>query len=222
MDQSFDLVIFDCDGVLVDSEKISARILTSALDDLGLSIDMGYFQQNFVGRSFPTVAASIRQTFKIDLPSNFEATYRSRLLEAFTAELAPTKGIKEVLEALQVRKCVATSSSPARSRHSLTLTGLWDHFDGKVFTASEVEHGKPAPDLFLYAASKMNLRPDRCLVIEDSLPGIEAGLAAGMHVLRYVGGSHLAKSDREKWGLDPRVGILEHWLAFFEAVPSLG
>jgi HAD superfamily hydrolase (TIGR01509 family) len=153
----------------------------------------------------------------VALPDDFEASYRSALLDAFERELHPMPGVLPVITGLSVRSCVATSSSPPRARRSLEITGLLDHFDGRIFTASEVENGKPAPDLFLHAALQMGVDPSRCLVIEDSLPGLSAGLAAGMEVWQFTGGSHLRG---EEAGL-PGVRVLKQWSAFPEMAPRL-
>lgn len=185
-----DLVIFDCDGVLIDSEGLSGAVLIEALARIGVTIDFDDFCTRMVGRSFPTVAADLRARGAA-LPDTFEASYRARLLERFERELTVTEGVREMLAALDRPACVATSSSPARVRRSLELTGLGDVFGAEVFTASMVAHGKPAPDLFLLAAARMGTPPARCLVVEDSLPGLEAAAAAGMRALRYTGGAHL-------------------------------
>lgn len=194
----FDLVIFDCDGVLIDSEIISACMLIDELGTLGVRVDLDYVARHFLGRSYPTVMAQIRRDFSLDLPAAFEDAYRARLLAAFERELKVMPGASEVLTALPLPCCVATSSSPRRAEQSLRMTGLWPLVEGRVFTASEVANGKPAPDLFLHAAARMGARPDRCLVIEDSLTGIRAAHAAGMEVWRFLGGSHLgAAADAE-------------------------
>ncbi len=191
----FDLVIFDCDGVLIDSEIISARMLIEELARLGVAIDLDYVALNFLGRSYPTVMAQIRQEFRLDLPADFEDRYRDRLLEAFRSDLKIMPGILEVLDHLGVPFCVATSSSPRRVEMSLGLTGLADRIGDRVFTASQVARGKPAPDLFLLAADRMGHAPGRTLVIEDSLTGVRAALAAGMTVWRFVGGSHFKQAS---------------------------
>ncbi len=185
-----DLVIFDCDGVLIDSEVISARMLIAELAGLGVVVDMAYVARHFLGRSYPTVMATIRKDFGLDLPDSFEDAYRTRLLAAFERELQVMPHVAEVLRALRLPFCVATSSSPRRAAMSLKLVGLDRLVEGRVFTASEVARGKPAPDLFLHAAARMGADPARCLVIEDSLTGVRAALAAGMEVWRFTGGSH--------------------------------
>jgi HAD superfamily hydrolase (TIGR01509 family) len=186
-----DLIIFDCDGVLIDSEIISASMLVEALADLGVSIDLPYVARHFLGRSYPTVMATIRRDFGLDLPPAFEDDYRSRLLAAFERDLRIMPHVPEVLARLRAPFCVATSSSPRRAEMSLRLVGLGHLVGPRLFTASMVEHGKPAPDLFLHAARHCGADPARTLVIEDSLTGIRAGLAAGMQVWRFTGGSHL-------------------------------
>jgi HAD superfamily hydrolase (TIGR01509 family) len=190
-----DLVIFDCDGVLIDSEVISARMLIAALADHGVAVDMAYVSRYFLGRSYPTVLREVRATFGVTLPDRFEADYRARLLAAFRHDLRIMPGVAEVIAGLGRPYCLATSSSPERLAQSLDITGLRAAFAGRCFTASQVAHGKPAPDLFLLAATQMNTPPARCLVIEDSLTGIRAGLAAGMTVWRFTGGSHMKGLD---------------------------
>ncbi|WP_306261467.1 HAD family hydrolase [Pararhizobium sp. IMCC21322] len=149
-----DLVIFDCDGVLIDSEIISSKILISQLADAGVSVDFEYFQRWFLGRSFPKVTESVRQTFDVVLPADFEASYRRRLLQAFRTELKATVGVAEIVDNLSRPTCVATSSTPERLRRSLELTGLAHYFGKDVFTASEVKSGKPALDLFFIQPTK--------------------------------------------------------------------
>jgi HAD superfamily hydrolase (TIGR01509 family) len=190
----FDLVIFDCDGVLIDSEIISARMLITELATLGVVVDLDYVARHFLGRSYPTVMAQIRRDFSLELPPSFEDDYRARLLAAFDRDLKVMPGAARVLEGMALPRCVATSSSPHRAEQSLRIAGLFPMVEGHVFTASEVANGKPAPDLFLHAAARMGAHPRRCLVIEDSLTGIRAARAAGMEVWRFVGGSHLGSA----------------------------
>lgn len=185
------LVIFDCDGVIADSEVLSASVMIAQLAELGLSISPDDVRRDFLGRSFPTVAKVIRERFNRALPEDFEAEYRRRLLLRFEDELAPTPGLPAMLAQLRKPCCVATSSSRPRVERTLQLIGLSEFFGPHVFTSSQVAHGKPAPDLFLFAASRMGVDPAATLVIEDSLPGIEAARAAGMRVLAYRGASHL-------------------------------
>ncbi len=186
-----ELVIFDCDGVLIDSEVISATMLITELRAYGVEIDLEFVSRQFLGRSYPVVLKEVRQTFGISLPDSFEVQYRARLLAAFARDLKIMPGVLETIGRLRLPSCVATSSSPERVSQSLQLVGLTSHFGARVFTSSMVNRGKPAPDLFLHAAARMGVPPSRCLVIEDSLNGVRAGLAAGMEVWRFTGGSHL-------------------------------
>ncbi|WP_417243847.1 HAD family hydrolase [Celeribacter sp.] len=187
----FDLVIFDFDGVIVDSEVISAQMLIAELKHYGVNVDGAYVARHFLGRSYPVVLQQIRDEFGVALPDGFEVDYRARLLAAFEQNLTAMPGIKGVLDQIRTPYCVATSSSPVRLKSSLQVVGLTSYFEGRFHTASEVARGKPAPDLFLHVAQRYGVAPARCLVIEDSLAGVRAGLAAGMVVWRFVGGSHL-------------------------------
>ncbi len=217
----FDLVIFDCDGVLIDSEIISARMLVAELMRLGLTIDLAYVERHFLGRSYPVVMETIRREFGLDLPPDFEAQYREALLAAFQSELKVMPHVRDVLDQIGVPFCVATSSSPRRVEISMTLVGLTDLVGSRVYTSTLVARGKPAPDLFLYAAEKMGVAPDRTLVIEDSLTGIRAGLAAGMTVWRFVGGSHLGPATPEE-PVDARpLRRLVSFADFFQIAPGL-
>jgi len=208
----FDLIILDCDGVLIDSEVISARILLAQLASVGVAVTIHDFRSRFLGRSWPKVVAEVRETSGVDLPEGFEAAYRSKLLEAFESELAPMPGILEALDGIAAPTCVATSSSPPRARRSLELTGLFGRFENRVFTASEVANGKPAPDLFLHAAGRMGAEPSRCLVVEDSLPGLRAARAAGMTAWHFTGGSHFAGLVPDDAGLAHRA--FDRWCGF--------
>lgn len=196
MTRRFDLVIFDCDGVLVDSEMISARVLMRLLAEAGLAITPEIFRSDFLGRSFASAAAQAEKRFQRKLPPDFQLNYRDQLLTVMKSELRAMSGIHNLLSSLSVPYCLATSSSPQRLTVSLEVTGLARYFAGRAYTASEVEHGKPAPDLCFLAAQRMSARPDRCLVIEDSEMGVRAGLAAGMTVWHFAGGAHLKAGYR--------------------------
>ena len=185
-----DLIIFDCDGVLIDSEMLSADALIEEAARDGITLTHAHVRDHFLGRSFPTVARHIRETFDRPLPPDFETRYRATLLARFETDLKVMPGVLDLLPRLMVPHCVATSSSPPRLTRSLELSGLSPHFAHR-FTASEVAQGKPAPDLFLHAAARMGADPARCLVIEDSRPGIAAAVAAGMPVALFTGGSHM-------------------------------
>ncbi|MBU2963290.1 HAD family hydrolase [Citreicella sp. C3M06] len=189
------LIIFDFDGVVVDSEVISAQMLVAELALHGVRIDLAYVARHFLGRSYPVVLAQIREEFGIVLPDGFEADYRARLVAAFREGLQPMPGIRDLLTRLALPYCLATSSSPARVEQSMQIAGLSELFAGRITTVAEVARGKPAPDLPLLAAKKAGIAPQHCLVIEDSLSGIRAALAAGMQVWQFTGGSHFRGID---------------------------
>lgn len=218
MKDTIQLVIFDCDGVLIDSEIISAQMLQVEAKTFGLDIPMDYILTHYVGRSYPKVLTDIQSQFAITLPDNFETLYRNRLIEALTAELQPTLHIAEVLSALNVPFCVATSSTPQRLAHSLAITGLarFFHHDN-TYTASLVKNGKPAPDLFLLAAERQGVAAANCLVIEDSLFGIQAGLAAAMTTVRFTGGSHIV----DKTAAAGATWVFDDFSRFFKHFPQL-
>ncbi|GAB4347715.1 MAG: HAD family hydrolase [Oricola sp.] len=216
-----ELVIFDCDGVLIDSEVISARILIEQLGRVGVHVDFPYVQKHFLGRSWTKVAAEVRISYGLDLDSDFEERYRSELLSAFETELRTVPGIEQVINELAIAFCVATSSSPKRAQRSLALSGLAPLFGDRLFTASQVRNGKPAPDLFLFTAESMAVDPARCLVIEDSMPGIVAAREAGMQVWRFAGGSHLKGIARSELDQGGTLTVFDNWAQFFEMAPHL-
>ena len=193
-----ELVIFDCDGVLVDSEVIACRVLSESLAEAGILVAADDIAENYVGLSAATIFADIERRTGRRVPEDFAALTRPRLEAAFAAELTAMPGVAAVLASIAAKICVASSSAPARLRHSLTLTGLIDRFSPHIFSAEEVARGKPAPDLFLLAAETMGVRPDACWVIEDSLAGIEAAGAAGMTAIGFTGGSHCRDGHDER------------------------
>lgn len=215
------LVIFDCDGVLIDSEVLSTAVLAEMLRARGLAIDHRFALEHFVGHPYPIVAGKIATVTGEILPESFETDYRTALLARFERDLHPIPEIEAVLDQLAVPYCAATSSAPERARRSLAITGLASRFGEHVFTGSMVECAKPAPDLFLLAASRMNVAPDRCLVIEDSALGVAAARAAGMRVWMFTGGSHLnAQGNGTATGV-PADRIFDDMRAFFDAAPAL-
>lgn len=201
--RAYDLVIFDCDGVLVDSEMLSASVLMAMLEEIGLPITAEIFRTDFLGRSFAGAASRAHQRFGRPLPDGFEGDYRERLLARMRSDLKPMEGVTPVIDALLVPHCLATSSSPARLGVSLGVTGLESYFRDRAFTASEVKNGKPAPDLFIHAAARMGVDPSRAIVIEDSEQGVRAGLAAGMAVCHFAGGAHVKAGYRLPESLMP-------------------
>jgi HAD superfamily hydrolase (TIGR01509 family) len=184
------LHIFDCDGVLVDSEVLATRIESELLRDVGVELTPESIAEAFIGLSDTEMHGRIEADWGVTLPDDFTVTRAARLDEVFRTELRAVPGIAGVLEALDEPRCVASSSAPERIRTSLAVTGLEKFFGPDVFSASSVERGKPAPDLFLSAADAMHTDPARCVVIEDSTPGVTAGRAAGMRVVGFTGASH--------------------------------
>ncbi|MAM63383.1 HAD family hydrolase [Maritimibacter sp. UBA3975] len=189
------LVIFDCDGVLVDSETISLSVLLDYLGAAGARISEAEGYRHLLGRSIASNAAWLRAEHGVDLDEAAQSTLRHTLFDRFRAELEPVLGVQEVLDALDCPYCVASSSQPDRIRFSLTVTGLIDRFEPFIFSASQVANGKPAPDLFLLAASEMGVEPRDCLVVEDSPAGVHAARAAVMPVVGFTGGSHAGPAN---------------------------
>jgi HAD superfamily hydrolase (TIGR01509 family) len=192
--EDLDLIIFDCDGVLVDSEVLSCGCLVALLRTHEINIGLDAAFDMFLGRTTKSIIAHC-QTFGPKLPRGFAARLRACVREAFTASLRAIPGIEAVLRRLTTPYCVASSSDLERIRLCLELTGLAPFFAERIFTAQMVKRGKPAPDLFLRAASRLGADPRRVLVIEDSVSGVEAAKAAGMRVWGFVGASHYASRD---------------------------
>jgi HAD superfamily hydrolase (TIGR01509 family) len=189
-----DLIIFDCDGVLVDSEMLSCRSLCEVLATYGITLELAEALELFLGRSTAAVLQHYGGQGRA-LPERFLSDLKSRVRERFEAALQPVTGIASLLEALPVPHCVASSSDIDRVAFSLARTGLAPYFGDRLFTSQMVERGKPAPDLFLYAADKMQAAPAKTLVIEDSASGVAAAKAAGMQVWGFSGGSHYGSRD---------------------------
>lgn len=188
----YDLVIFDCDGVLVDSEPLANRTLSRCFQDAGFPISYEDCCTHMIGLSLRSCFAMAEEWHAKPVPDDLLDAVRHRTREAIQAELRPVPGARVAVTAAAGRCCVASSSDPAKLRLSLDVTGLLPLFAGHVFSAAEVARGKPAPDLFLHAASRMQAAPERCVVIEDSRYGVQAARAAGMAVMGYVGGSFAA------------------------------
>lgn len=184
----FDLVIFDCDGVLVDSERIAVRIDAIVLERLGWPLSEAEIIDRFMGRSEAYMTGEIERAIGRTLSAGWEGEFAPLYREALEAELEAVDGVVEALDAISTPTCVASSSTHERLRLTLGLTGLYDRFAGRIFSATDVSNGKPAPDLFLHAAATLGADPARCAVIEDSRYGVEAARAAGMRAFGYAGG----------------------------------
>ncbi len=188
------LVIFDCDGVLVDSEPLSNTCFARALAREGLDWDVGETMRRLMGRSMKSCLEIVEAELGRPLPAGFVDALQAETLQVFRdAPLQPVPGVVAALDAIEaagIATCVASSGGLDKMRVSLGVTGLWDRFDGRIFSATGVPRGKPFPDLFLHAATRMDAQPVECVVVEDSLPGVQAARSAGMRALAYAGATH--------------------------------
>lgn len=182
-----DLVIFDLDGTLVDSEPLANRVLWEHLCRIGLPWPLAQTEARFTGRALADCFAIVRDELGIDVPATFVDAMQTETLRRLEQELQPMPGAAAMLAALDLPRCIASGSEPRKIDLELRVTGLRGHFaDDALFSVWQVARGKPAPDLFLHAAAAMGgVAPHRCVVVEDSGPGVAAGLAAGMRVLGY-------------------------------------
>ena len=196
------LVLFDCDGVLVDSERLVIDIDVAAVTAAGWPMTREQAIEAFVGRSNADVMAMIEAQVGHPLPPDWDAAWEADYRRVFDELLEPVPGVRAAVEQVVARgrrTCVASSGSHDKMRRTLARTGLAELFEGRIFSATEVERGKPAPDLFLHAASRMQVDPGRCVVVEDSRHGVAAARSAGMRVVGFAGGitpeHHLADAD---------------------------
>ena len=190
MNRQIALVIFDCDGVLVDSEVISSRAHAETLTRHGYPITSDQVLDRFLGVSDREARMMVEAELGRKLPGDFETQMKQAALRCYADDLRTIPHVGEAIAAISLPKCVASSGTPEKIRHGLECAGLYDLLAPHIFSASEVRRGKPAPDLFLFAAGQMAVEPHGCLVVEDSVPGISGALAAGMTVLGFHGGSH--------------------------------
>ncbi|MEA2126158.1 MAG: hypothetical protein QOI80_2940 [Solirubrobacteraceae bacterium] len=182
------LVIFDCDGVLVDSEPIANRVLSESLAGIGVELSVAETMAEFMGRSPRHLLARTAELLGGPVPDGFLETYEEARNAAFWDALEPIEGIEDALDELDaagIATCVASSGGHEKMRLTLGMTRLYDRFEGRIFSATEVKQGKPAPDLFLHAAARMGFEPSDCVVVEDAPAGVEAGRRAGMRVLGF-------------------------------------
>jgi HAD superfamily hydrolase (TIGR01509 family) len=180
MNMPFELVIFDCDGVLVDSEPIAHRVLVDLLAEHGVQLTMQHAYTQFLGQTNEEVGRRVATLLKRTLPTDFLPTFRARLDDALRTDLQPVESVRTVLDNLAIPFCVASNSSHERIRLSLAVTNLLERFESRIFSANDVARPKPAPDLYLHAARTLGANPNKCCVIEDSFNGIRAALAANM------------------------------------------
>ena len=191
------LVIFDCDGVLVDSEPLANRVFTEALNEIGLAIGYDEVCREFIGLTTDCAMELVRGRLGRPVPEGFVDDVQARTFAAFERGLRPVRGVREALERIELPVCVASSGEPEKMRLTLGLTGLLERFEGRLFSATEVPRGKPHPDILLHAARSMGIPPEECTVVEDSVPGVRAGRSAGMDVLGYAGESDGARLEAE-------------------------
>jgi HAD superfamily hydrolase (TIGR01509 family) len=183
----FELLILDCDGVVVDSEPITMRVLTEMLNELGIAIEAEEANERFIGTTFSRTLELIAELLGRPLPEDFVAKYRERTFAALEAELRPVPGIEAALDQIAIPYCIASNGPHAKMRKTLGITSLLPRFEGRMFSSADVPRGKPFPDLFLHAARHFTISPASCLVIEDSASGIAAALSAGMCVYGFSG-----------------------------------
>jgi HAD superfamily hydrolase (TIGR01509 family) len=193
-----DLVIFDCDGVLVDSELIFARVLSECLVEADLPATTDEALALGFGRNRATLCAAVERRFGRSLSDEFFETMRARTARVLARGLQPIAGVEELLNTLPLPRCVASNGHLERVRERLALTGLLRFFEPHVFSAVQVAAGKPAPDLFLFAADRLGVPPASCIVVEDSAAGVEAAVAASMPVVGFCGGSHCVEGHADR------------------------
>ncbi|HLN07656.1 MAG TPA: HAD family hydrolase [Stellaceae bacterium] len=186
----WDLVIFDCDGVLIDSELLTIRVEVALLAERGIAITTDEIIERYCGISMEAMVADLEARFGCTLGDEFHSSHASRFASICETDLQAMAGIEAVLDGIPGKTCIASSSSPERLRHTLGLVGLYQRFEPYIYSATMVARGKPAPDLFLLAAAQMAADPECCVVVEDSLPGVTAAVAAGMTAIGFVGGGH--------------------------------
>jgi HAD superfamily hydrolase (TIGR01509 family) len=207
-----DLVIFDCDGVLVDSEAIFARVLGECLTDVGCPATVDEALMLGFGKNRDTLSAAVEARYGLALSDDFFDEMRARTAVALERELKPIPGVAELLAALPRPRCVASNGHLQRVRQRLALTGLLGFFDPHVFSAIQVAVGKPAPDLFLLAARKLGASPAGCTVVEDSIVGVAAAVAAGMPVIGFCGGSHCPAGHEDQLIAAGCVQVFSHMI----------
>ena len=184
----FGLIIFDCDGVLVDTERLGVKIDVEVLASLGWKLSESELVERFTGVSDADYRRAIEAQIGRPLPHDWEAQIQPRYHKVFSEQLTAVEGVVAALDQIDVPTCVASSGTHEKMRFTLGLTGLYERFAGRIYSATEVTSGKPAPDLFLHAARAMGVDPASCIVVEDSVNGVAAARAAGMHALGYAGG----------------------------------
>ena len=196
----FDLVIFDCDGVLIDSEPIANVVFSRQLGTVGIRMSPDEVMRTFVGKSRDTCIAMAGEMHGSPMPADFGERWDEAFHEALVREVKPVEGVPELLRTLRIPYCVASNGEPMHMERGLTAAGLMPLVGGRLFSAAAVEHPKPAPDVYLHAAHTMGVSPGACAVVEDTPTGTRAGLAAGMRVFGYVGHPLNQRAELERLG----------------------
>lgn len=205
------LIIFDLDGVLIDSEPLAAEAMSTVLGSFGHDVSPKDIMHTCTGLSLKDILAKVEERLTKVLPAEVAEGIWPATRKLFANRLAPMPGVIPFLQELPWSHCVASSSLPERIRFSLEVTGLLPHFEERYFSSSQVARGKPAPDLFLHAARTMHVEPRKCVVIEDSIAGVTAATAAGMHVIGFVGGGHVAPGHVERLKAAGAITVVDHW-----------
>jgi len=190
-------IIFDCDGVLVDSEPISIQLLVDMANSYGTNIDLAYGMKHFKGSFFDACKSNIAQLTQNPIPDSFQEDYRKLSFEAFKKGMKPVAGIKNVLDNLSIPFCVASSGPEDKIKLNLELSGLLPYFENKIFSCYAIQKWKPDPAVFLLAAKTMGFKPNECLVIEDSLSGVKAAKAGGFDVLGFTAYDYNNELEKE-------------------------
>jgi len=206
---AFELVIFDCDGVLVDTEPTATRVLVTMLARVGIVMSEAECLRTFVGRSAAAALVIIEERLAAPLPAEFSNDWHALLFGEFARGVVPIPGVVAALDAIAAPTCVASSGGHDRMRVTLGASGLLPRFEGRIFSATEVARGKPHPDVFLHAAARMGAVPARTAVVEDSPAGVAAGVAAGMTVFAYTGGGHSDPVELRAAGAVPFANMAE-------------
>ncbi len=204
------MIIFDCDGVLVDSEILSNSIDAELMTGVGHAISASELIENFIGRPKAEIWADIAGRRGVPWPDGLLAKAESILVERFATDLQPVDGAIEAVAALPGPLAVASSSALPKLRLALAVTGLLQRFDPRVFSASQVARGKPEPDVFLHAADRCGVRPGDCIVVEDSVAGVTAARRAGMRVLGFTGGRHSYRGHADKLAAGGALEVVAH------------
>lgn len=217
------LIIFDCDGVLIDSEHLASKVFSKALLNYGYQLSIEDSIKRFTGVHEHACREIIMKETQVDIPEDYWSRELNNLLKTFEMELTPLLNpLLEMLDQLKIPRCVASNSSNRHVTECLALTQTLKYFNkDAIFTAQQVAKPKPAPDLFLFAAKKMGVEPENCIVIEDSLIGAQAATAAGMKVMMFLGGTH-ARFDwyRDQFTI-PDLPMLSSWEELSHAIKSL-